>query len=115
MYVSSDASGEFKRLAYMEHRDMTWRWHPKLAWDVVDIAVHGDRLVFLTNEDGSSRLSVMEKGVVFQPDLPMGIISNMKFSPGGNHLGFTLSRPDTPADAYSYDLEREGIAQVPLL
>ncbi|HEX7379099.1 MAG TPA: alpha/beta fold hydrolase, partial [Pirellulales bacterium] len=37
-------------------------------------------------------------------DLPLGIASGLEFSPDGKQLGFTLARPDAPADAYSIRL-----------
>jgi len=54
---------------------------------------------------------VVEKTIGLRPSkpqeirLPLGIVSSLEFSPDSKHLGFTLARPDAPADAYSVELE----------
>src|SRR5439155_22153953 len=43
--------------------------------------------------------------------VPTGVISTLEFSPDGKHLGFTLSRPDAPADVYSIELASETLTR----
>jgi dipeptidyl aminopeptidase/acylaminoacyl peptidase len=43
--------------------------------------------------------------------LPLGIVSSIEFSPDGKQLGFTLSRPDAPADTYSLSLADEQLTR----
>jgi dipeptidyl aminopeptidase/acylaminoacyl peptidase len=43
--------------------------------------------------------------------LPLGIVSSIEFSPDGKQLGFTLSRPDAPADTYSLSLADEKLTR----
>lgn len=71
-------------------------------WDVTEIEVHQDLVAYVKNEDGASRLYFYGQGLAM--DLPIGVITGIKFSPDGSQLGFTLSRPDAPSDAYSWDL-----------
>jgi dipeptidyl aminopeptidase/acylaminoacyl peptidase len=71
-------------------------------WDVTEIEVHKDMVAYVKNEDGASRLYFYGQGLPM--DIPIGVISGIKFSPDGSQLGFTLSRPDAPSDAYSWDI-----------
>jgi dipeptidyl aminopeptidase/acylaminoacyl peptidase len=58
-------------------------------------------VAFAVNEDGASRVYLLNGDKRKQLDIPLGTVDNLDFSPDGSHLGFTLSRPDAPADAYS--------------
>ncbi|HLY73977.1 MAG TPA: S9 family peptidase [Planctomycetota bacterium] len=71
-------------------------------WDVTEIEVHQGRIAYVRNEDGASKIYF--DGEDPPLDLPIGVVSGMKFSPDGAQLGFTLSRPEAPSDAYSWDL-----------
>ncbi|HLY09702.1 MAG TPA: S9 family peptidase [Planctomycetota bacterium] len=71
-------------------------------WDVTEIDVHGDRIAYVKNEDGASKIYFYGEGLPLE--IPIGVVSGIKFSPDGAQLAFTLSRPDAPADAYSWDV-----------
>ena len=43
---------------------------------------------------------MLEDGKRREIPLPLGIASNLEFSPDGKQLGFTLARPNGPAEAY---------------
>jgi dipeptidyl aminopeptidase/acylaminoacyl peptidase len=106
--LSSDAPGEFRQMALLNPADGKPRWTPT-SWDVTDIEVHGDRVAYVVNEDGASRLALTNPEVAV--DLPVGIVSGMKFSPDGKRLGFTLSRADAPSDAYAYEIEERKLVR----
>ncbi|MED5401597.1 MAG: prolyl oligopeptidase family serine peptidase, partial [Planctomycetota bacterium] len=57
-----------------------------------------------TNEDGASGLYLLVGRSYRRYDLPLGLVSGLEFSPDGTQLGFTLSRPDSPSDAWSMRL-----------
>lgn len=103
-YLTSDAEGEFKRLAYVELSTMKWRWYPEMKWDVEDVEIHGDRVAFTTNEDGASQLHLIDGGVTTKADLPLGQVHGLRFSRDGNRLGFTLVRADAPAEVYTWEI-----------
>lgn len=68
------------------------------------------RAAFTVNADGVSRLFLLEprgNGGFERRELalPLGIVASLEFSPDGNHLGFTLARPDAPQDAYSLEIK----------
>jgi len=71
-------------------------------WDVTDIEVHEERIAYVKNEDGASKIYFY--GEALPLEIPIGVVSGIKFSPDGAQLGFTLSRPEAPSDAYSWDI-----------
>lgn len=109
VYFTSDMNGEFKRL----HRlDMTSGalavLTEDLPWDVESFAVSRDRdrMAYVLNEDGVSRLfarSLTDGGFIALPPLPRGIVSGLRFHPDGNRLGFTVRSATTPSDVFSVD------------
>ncbi|HEY9618473.1 MAG TPA: alpha/beta fold hydrolase, partial [Microcoleaceae cyanobacterium] len=110
LYLVSDRGSEFQRLSYF---DLTTRTYTELTsqipWDVedFDLSKDGKRLAFVTNEDGSSVLHLLdtttrqEKSV---PKLPPGLIFGLSWHPNNKDLGFTLVSARFPADVYSLDV-----------
>lgn len=112
-YVSCDAVSEFRQLARVDLATMEFTWLSQdIPWDVESIAVARpgqllptERMVaFTTNEDGASGLYLLLGDDVRRLNVPMGIVSSLRFAPEGTRLGFTLSRPDAPSDVYSLSL-----------
>ena len=107
IYITTDAGGQFNRLARYDVVHQTYQWlTDDIDWNVSDIEVEPDSglVAFAVNEDGASRLFLLDGDERRDLKLPLGIISSLEFSPDGKQLGFTLSRPDAPSDAYSLDL-----------
>ncbi|MEX2175392.1 MAG: S9 family peptidase [Pirellulaceae bacterium] len=112
-WIATDARGEFKQLARLDLATGEYEWHSDdIPWDVsgLDVEKHSGRVAFTVNASGASRLFLLEpdlagKFVRRELPLPHGIIASLEFSPDGKQLGFTLSRPDAPADAYSLELD----------
>ena len=108
IYLSTDVGSEFRRLARYEIQSGTYTWlTANVDWDVSGIEVdpHSGKVAFTVNEDGASSFYLYEQDTVRQLTVPLGIISGVEFSPDGKQLGFTLARPDSPADAYSLALD----------
>ncbi|MFO0904096.1 MAG: alpha/beta fold hydrolase [Pirellulales bacterium] len=109
LFIATDAGGEFRRLARFDLATKKYEWlSADVNWDVVELAVEersGD-VAFTVNEDGASRLFLLPqgRGPRVALELPLGIVSGLEFSPDGKQLGFTLARPDAPADAYALSL-----------
>ncbi|MBC7853014.1 MAG: S9 family peptidase [Pirellulaceae bacterium] len=113
IYIVADAEGEFSQLYRRnqksgEYQNLT----PDIPWDVngLEIDSKTGQVAFSVNEDGASKVFLISKGEAPEPTrrelkLPLGIVSSLEFSPDSKHLGFTLARPDAPADAYSVKLE----------
>ncbi len=103
-YVTCDAKGEFLQLARLDLSTNKYEWLSEdIPWDVADVIVDPTTgaVAFTINEDGASRLFLLEEKGRREIKLPLGIASGVEFSPDGSQLGFTLARPDAPADAYS--------------
>ena len=80
-----------------------------IPWDVEDfsLADDGRHLAYATNEDGISRLHVLElpsHREITLPALPIGVIGGFDFSPDGKRLALTLNSATSPSDAYVIDL-----------
>ncbi|MEX2139225.1 MAG: prolyl oligopeptidase family serine peptidase [Pirellulales bacterium] len=104
-YLTTDAGSEFLRLARASiDKPAHYEYlTDDLKWDVDDIDVDNEsgRVAFTINEDGASKLFLLEDGKRREIPLPLGIASGLEFSPDGAQLGFTLARPNAPAEAYS--------------
>ena len=107
LYLTTDARGEFLELAKLDLESRKFSWPAgDLRWDVNDLEVDpkSGNVAFATNEDGASKLYLLEDGQPREIDIPLGIVANLEFSPDGSQLGFTLARPEAPAEAYSVEL-----------
>jgi dipeptidyl aminopeptidase/acylaminoacyl peptidase len=114
IYITTDARGEFNSLARYDMATKEYHWLTEsIDWDVSDLEVHPEsgQVAFAVNEDGASRLYLLEGDTPRALPLPLGIVSGVEFSPDGKQLGFTLSRPDAPADTYSLSLADEKLTR----
>ncbi len=107
-FVTTDARGEFLELAIVDLANFEYKtWlTADIKWDVDHVIVDSKagNAAFTVNADGASDLYLVENGKRRKLETPLGIVEAMRFSPDGKKLGFTLSRPDAPADAYSIEL-----------
>jgi dipeptidyl aminopeptidase/acylaminoacyl peptidase len=111
LYVITDKDSEFRRLAYLDlssHEPTFLTSH--IRWDVddFDLTRDGRRIAFLTNEDGISRLHLLETKTGKElpaPKLPVGVISGIEWHKNGKDLGFNLVSARSPSDAYSFDAD----------
>ncbi|MFM7072700.1 MAG: alpha/beta fold hydrolase [Planctomycetota bacterium] len=109
VFLATDADSEFRRLARVDLATGAYEWLTQdLPWDIdeLDVDTRTGDVAFTTNEDGASRLYWLPGGKAPRRDLPLplGVVAGLEFSPDGKHLGFTLARPEAPADAYSLEL-----------
>jgi dipeptidyl aminopeptidase/acylaminoacyl peptidase len=106
-YVTCDAQGEFLQLARLDLESLKYEWLTEdIPWDVADVIVDPTTgaVAFTINEDGASKLFLLEGKTKRELKLPLGIVSGVEFSPNGQEIGLSLARPDAPADAYSLKL-----------
>ncbi len=117
IYYTSDEDSEFRRLRYYDvSKSESTVLTGDIAWDVdgVEISHKGDLLAFVTNEDGISKLHLRKiKGWKFQPvpELPVGLIGGLEFSPDDKELALTLNTPQTPTDTYSWHLKKRRLTR----
>ncbi|HEY9693739.1 MAG TPA: alpha/beta fold hydrolase [Oculatellaceae cyanobacterium] len=111
IYVTTDRDSEFLRLAYIDiATKQVTLLTKRINWDVEDFAVsqNGKTIAFVTNEDGISRLHLLdtsprkEKPV---PKVPVGVISNLRWHKNGKELGFNFVSARSTPDAYSLNLQ----------
>lgn len=108
-YITSDGRSEFRQLYRCRLEDGATVAEPLtsgIKWGVEEVAVdhNSPAVAFTTNEHGRSNLYLLVGKNHAQLDVPSGIIGDLKFSPSGKSLGFTLSRATQPPEAYSLDL-----------
>jgi dipeptidyl aminopeptidase/acylaminoacyl peptidase len=115
IYLVSDATGEFAELRYLDlvthqSREVT----ASIPWDVdaFDVTADGRYLAYVVNEDGRSRLTVLDnlrKLELSPPGLPEGVISTVRFDRGGHLLAVSAEGPQSPRDVYVFDLEHDTL------
>ncbi len=109
-YVTTDKESEFRRLAYVDLATQTHTYlTTSIKWDVedYDLSRDGKTLVFATNENGISRVYVMNTATKqFRPlsQIPVGVVGGLAIHPSGSEIGFTLSAARSNADVYSVSL-----------
>jgi dipeptidyl aminopeptidase/acylaminoacyl peptidase len=105
VYYVSDEGGEFRTLRYHRPGSKVQELSAHLPWDVVgfEIAPDGRHLAYASNEDGIFRLHVLslpEHQPVRLPELPVGVIGGMGFSPDGGRIALTLNSATSPSDVF---------------
>ncbi|MBI3836849.1 MAG: S9 family peptidase [Planctomycetia bacterium] len=109
IYELTDRDSEFMRLAYLDLRSAE---HTFLAadipWDVESarLSLDGKRIAFATNENGISRLHLLDTATKEQmsvPKLPEGVISHLQWHENNRDLGFVITSARSTADVYSID------------
>ncbi|HBL26223.1 MAG TPA: peptidase S9, prolyl oligopeptidase [Acidobacteria bacterium] len=79
-----------------------------IPWDVegFDLSDDGAVLAFGTNEDGFSKLHLLDLktgAALPSPELPPAVGGALGFRPGSHEIAFSLSWARSPSDIYSYD------------
>jgi dipeptidyl aminopeptidase/acylaminoacyl peptidase len=109
VYVASDKDSEFLRLVRLDAMTGTATViSGDVPWDVEDFdrSEDGKLLAYLTNEDGFSRLHLIETATgkpLALPSLPAGSANGLKFRPGSHEVAFAVSWARSSSDVYSYD------------
>ena len=114
-FATTDRDSEFHRLAYftLNSGDLSGAQPAYLTtdikWDVdgFDISDDGKTLAFVTNEDGVSKLYLMDTATrKYRPveNIPVGLIGGVKFHKNNHDLGLVLTSSRSTADAYSLDV-----------
>jgi dipeptidyl aminopeptidase/acylaminoacyl peptidase len=110
LYVTTNLDSEFQTLATIDLS--TRRFTPitqEIHWDVELIALSpdGSHLAFVTNEDGISRIYVLETATEEYRELnalPDGVIDQIEWNPNNRDLAFAISSYNAPSDIFSVDV-----------
>ncbi|MFQ6676067.1 MAG: S9 family peptidase, partial [Fidelibacterota bacterium] len=113
VFLTSDEDAEFKHLRYYDFE--TGALSPisdHIPWDVTgfDLSDDGRYLAYVTNEDGISKLRLLDlrrgRNVTI-PDLPVGRIGAVRFRYDSRYLAVALNTPQTPGDITVLDIRRK--------
>jgi dipeptidyl aminopeptidase/acylaminoacyl peptidase len=118
VYFTTDRESDFERLAYLDIDTKRFTYLSRgIDWDVEQFALTPGRglLAFTTNEDGFSRLHVIDLAKknkeVKLPELPEGVIKQLKWDASGERVAFDLSAGGVPGDIYSIDVRAGKLQQ----
>ena len=104
---TSDEGSEFAQLVRMRLSDKSKQILSREKWDVEEWSLSDDRtkIAYTTNENGVSALHVIDTTgrEIVRPSVPTGVITDLRWHPNGQLLGFDISSAKSPHDAYSID------------
>lgn len=115
IYFTSDEKSEFKRLRYLDiTSNETKILTEEINWDIESIRIsdQGDKLAFSVNEDGMSKLYLLDtktnkyKSV---PGIPVGQVYGLSFHPTGEKLAMVINTPQTPGDVFVMNLKNNSL------
>ena len=109
IYVVADKFGDFQKLLYYDLESAKFEnLTEQIPWDIeeVEISPSGNTLAFTVNENGYSKLYLMDtrSRKLNHAILPEGQIFNLKFNSDGDELALTLNTPTQPSDVYTLNL-----------
>ncbi len=115
IYLVSDEDGEFAQLRYLDPvSHEVRRITDKIPWDIedFDVSADGRYLAYVANEDGRSRLTVLDTLQRLEQapvGIPGGRIENVRFDKTGRRLAFSAESAQSPRDVYAYDLNHNAL------
>src|SRR6266404_9375342 len=110
VYVLTDHDSDTRRVAYIDLTTRQFTYVPSNAkWDAdeLQLAPNGKTLALVTNEDGISRLHIFDFATNKEQtlrEIPIGIISDLKWRRDSTELAFNFKSPHTPNDVYSVNV-----------
>lgn len=111
IYVVTDHDSDVRRLAYIDVASRKISYVASVGkWDVEEfqLAPDGRAVAFITNEDGISRLHLVDTvtGIEWPvPQLPVGILSDVKWRKDSVELALNFKSSRTPNDVYSVNAQ----------
>ncbi|MFL6292157.1 MAG: prolyl oligopeptidase family serine peptidase [Thermoanaerobaculia bacterium] len=115
VYAANDLDSEFLRIVRIDVDSSGKPGKPvvvsgNLPWDVedFDLSDDGGLLAFLSNEDGFSKVHILDLKTgkeASAPELPAGDANGLQFRPGSHEIAFSVSWARSPSDVYSYDAD----------
>lgn len=109
IYLLTNQDREFYGLACIQLATKQLIWLERGEWDFEDLTMNKEKnkLAFAMNEGGISKgnLVDLERSTLFTWDTPMGVMTNIRFSPDQQKLAYVLNGPSNPSDIWELDLK----------
>jgi len=111
IYAVTDHDSDMRRIAYIDLATRKVSYIPSNPkWDVDEfqVAPNGKTLAYVTNEEGVSRLHVFDVSAnkeLSDPEVPIGVISDLKWNKNSTDLAFNFKSSRTVNDVYSIDVQ----------
>jgi dipeptidyl aminopeptidase/acylaminoacyl peptidase len=113
----SDEESEFQHLRFHDlSTNKTTIISKDIPWDVEGFAQSkdGKSIAFISNEDGISTLRLLDTAnykIRKLPELPIGVIGRMDFSPNGQKIALSINSATSPNDVYVIDLKSSQLTR----
>ena len=117
VYITSDLGSEFRTLRYVDLASgKVTPLTNHVKWDIDDLALSKDgrTLAYIANEDGASRLTLLDLASGKElpaPELPFGVIGSFAFDPDSKRLAFGMQTPNAPSDVWVWTLADHSLAR----
>ena len=117
IYISSDEDSEFQNLRFYDVERQSWKnLTEKIKWDISDIEISedGKKLAFTANEDGISKLYLMDTRTQKYEaikSLPLGVFGGLSFAPNNRDLALTINSATTPSDVFVLNTENNSLTR----
>jgi len=110
VYYSSDAHSEFMQLYRLDSRTSRSQMiSSDVPWNVEGFSLSPDKkmILYSFNEGGISRIKLVKAEDLSEiplPQMPRGILSSSRFSPGNDSIALSLNTPVSPTDVYRLNI-----------
>ncbi|MEM7281213.1 MAG: S9 family peptidase [Pseudomonadota bacterium] len=114
VFLTSDQDEEFQKLRYLDLDSGQQKVITnEIPWNIDELESSSEQIAFTSNENGASQLYLMDPTTLEyeKVDLPLGVVSRLRFSGDGRNLGLVLNAPTSPADVYSLDIETSQLSR----
>jgi len=117
IYFTTDRDSDFLRLGFLNlTTNQVTYLTDDIKWDIENFKISPDRksIAFISNQEGASRLHVLDTATNKRRDLPTpgtGVISHLRWHNNSNDLAFVFSSPKSVWDIYSVDTKTENLTR----
>ena len=117
VYLVHDQGAEFKQLHHYDLASGASRLlSGHIPWDVSAFTMTRERetMAFVVNAGGMAELHLLDlkrNRALPAPELPVGLIGGLGFSPDGRALALVLNTPQSPSDVYVYGLRKRELVR----
>jgi len=117
VYFTSDLGAEFLTLRYVDlATGEVTALTGHLKWDIDEFTLSSDGryLGYVWNENGASRLGIMDlaqRADLIPPELPFGVIGSIGIDPESKRLAFSLQAPGQPYDVWVFGLANSELVR----